>query len=135
MSQNMLTAGDVEYIEDRGPDVIESLRSEIVELRNEVAFVKAIMLRQYSAYQQAFGDAPVVASADSTDKWNAIKQRLAPRMREAVDILLLQGSMKRTQLASALKMDYSNCTKNVIGVLIRQGWVIDNGGNLTLKEI
>lgn len=71
----------------------------------------------------------------SENKWEVIKQRLAPRMREAVDILLMQGSMKRTQLAAALKLDYSNCTKNVVGVLVRQGWIVDNGGNLSLKDI
>ncbi len=133
MSQPLLS-GEVEYMEDRGPDQMEMLRAEVSELRDELNSIKSIMLRQYSAYRQAFGEQTVVSS-DSADKWNSIKQRLAPRMRDAVDILLLQGSMKRTQLASALRMDYSNCNKNVIGILLRQGWLIDNGGNLSLKQI
>src|SRR2546430_5925772 len=47
------------------------------------------------------GNSPQVGG---DQKWEAIKQRLAPRLREAVDILLLQGPMRRTQLAAALKM-------------------------------
>ena len=68
-------------------------------------------------------------------KWEVVKQRLSPRLREAVDIFLTQGHMKRTQLASAMRMDYSNCTKNVIAVLLRQGLLVDNGGQLSLKEL
>jgi hypothetical protein len=134
MPQQLLS-GEVEYIEEeRAPDQVEMLRAEVAELRDELNGIKAIMLRQYSAYRQAFGEQTVVSS-DSGDKWNAIKQRLPPRQREAVDILLLQGTMKRTQLASALRMDYSNCNKNVIGLLIRQGWMLDNNGNLSLKQL
>jgi hypothetical protein len=43
--------------------------------------------------------------------------------------------MRRTQLASAMKMDYSNCAKNVIAVLIRQGLIVERGGMLSLKEL
>lgn len=133
MSQPLLS-GEVEYIEEQGPDQIEMLRAEISDLREELSAIKSVMLRQYGAYRQAFGDQTVVSS-DSADKWGSIKQRLAPRLRDAVDILLLQGTMKRTQLASALKMDYSNCNKNVIQILLRQGWMVDNGGNLSLKQL
>lgn len=130
-----LLSGEVEYVnEERVPDQIEMLRAEIVELRDELNGIKSIMLRQYSAYRQAFGE-QTVTSSDSTDKWVAVKLRLPPRQREAIDVLLLQGSMKRVQLASALKMNYTNCATNVIAVLIRQGWLIDNGGNLSLKQL
>ena len=134
MSQPLLD-GEVEYIDDPGPDPVEMLRAEVAELRDELSAIKSIMLRQYGAYRQAFGEQSTVVSSDGADKWNAIKQRLAPRQREAIEILLLQGSMKRTQLAAAMKMDYSNCTKNVVGILLRQGWLIDNGGNLSLKQL
>jgi len=69
------------------------------------------------------------------DKWTTIKMRLAPKLQQAVDVFLLQGPMKRTQVAAALRMDYSNCTKNVIGVLLRQGLLIENGGVLSLKQL
>lgn len=138
MAQPLLE-GQVEYLEDQDSISLKAdladLRSELNSLREEVEFVKGIFRRQYGAFQKSFGDDPVVDTSDSGDKWAAIKNRLAPRLRQAIDILLLQGSLKRTQLASALKMDYSNCVKNVVQILIRQGLVIDNGGNLSLKKL
>ena len=141
MAQPLLS-GEVEYVEDPGPDVISQLRSEIADmqsglsaLRDEVEAMKSIFRRQYAAFQQVLGDDQVSVSVDTADKWAAIKQRLAPRLREAVDILLLQGSLRRTQLASAMKMDYSNCVKNVVAILVRQGLLVDTGGNLSLKKL
>lgn len=76
-----------------------------------------------------------VTSPSGSDKWDAIKKRMTPRLAGAIDILLVQGGMRRTQLASAMKMDYSNCSKNVITILLRQGLLVDNGGELSLKEL
>jgi hypothetical protein len=130
----MLT-GHQEYIEDSPePTDIELLRAQMGEMQQELDIIKAVLMRQYGAFKVSFGDQAIV-TADATDKWTAIKARMAPRLREAIDVLLLQGSMKRTQIASALKMDYSNCTKNVIGVLKAQGWLVENGGNLSLKVL
>lgn len=131
-----LLSGEQEYIPDQvsEPSEVEMLRQEVAELRADLEKVTTILMRQYGAFKSSFGDQAIITT-DSSDKWTAIKTRMAPRMREAVDVLLLQGSMKRTQLAAALKMDYSNCTKNVIQILIRQGWVIDNSGNLSLKPL
>lgn len=122
---------------------LESQRSDSLRA---VAELRKILLPLHHGLKLVFGEIDAIAPNDGPamyrsapdgngSKWDAIKQRLAPRMREAVDILLMQGSMKRTQLAAALKMDYSNCTKNVVGVLLRQGWLVDNGGNLSLKEL
>lgn len=118
---------------------IQLLHAELAHTRKdcEKAILK-LLSPLYKALRPAFGDLDPVAGLDegsAEGKWEAIKPRLAPRMREAIDILLMQGSMKRTQLAAALKMDYSNCTKNVVGILLRQGWLVDNGGNLSLKEL
>lgn len=118
---------------------IQFLHSELAHTRKDCEkTILRLLSPLYKALRPAFGDADPISGLDgdsSQAKWDAIKQRLAPRMREAVDILLMQGSMKRTQLAAALKMDYSNCTKNVVGILLRQGWIVDNGGNLSLKEL
>ncbi len=136
MSSRPLLTGQQEYIEELPPEPseIDMLRAEVSELRDSVTTMQTILMRQYGAFKAVFGDQAIVTT-DSTDKWAAIKARMAPRLREAIDVLLLQGSMKRTQIASALKMDYSNCTKNVIGVLKAQGWIVENGGNLSLKQL
>jgi chromosome segregation ATPase len=143
---------------------IERLRGQIEDLSNELEVARAeakratqqaaravAKLRQtlgplYNSLQMLFGeidatglaeDAPAgsVGTQAANPKWDTIKARLAPRMREAIDILLIQKTMKRTQLAAALRMDYSNCNKNVIGLLLRQGLLIDNGQGLSLKEL
>jgi hypothetical protein len=131
----MLT-GDQEYVEEPSPvdPTIEALHERMDEMQEELDTIKGILMRQYGAFKASFGDQSIVTT-DAADKWTAIKARMAPRLREAIDVLLLQGSMKRTQIASALKMDYSNCTKNVIGVLKAQGWIVEHGGNLSLKRL
>jgi hypothetical protein len=123
---------DAEHMAE--PTEIEMLRAQLADMQEELNTIKAVLMRQYGAFKAAFGDQAIVTT-DSASKWDSIKQRMAPRLREAIDVLLLQGSMKRTQIASALKMDYSNCTKNVIGVLKAQGWIVENGGNLSLKVL
>lgn len=133
-----LLRGEQEYVEVEDvltePSDIETLRAQVADIQEELNILKGVFLRQYGAFKAAFGDQAIVTT-DSADKWASIKQRMAPRMRDAVDVLLLQGSMKRTQLAAALKMDYSNCNKNVIQILLRQGWMVDNNGNLSLKVL
>lgn len=130
---------------------VAEARRELEVQRSESTRAVGELRRQlsplYTALRMVFGEIDSVLPVDESaptnqaaghgreGKWDAIKQRMAPRLREAVDILLLQGSMKRTQLAAALKMDYSNCTKNVVGIMLRQGWLVDNGGNLSLKEL
>ena len=80
-------------------------------------------------------DLGAIETPAANDKWEPIKKRLPPRQSEAVDILLAQGAMKRTQLAAAMKMNYTNCATNVIAVLIRQGIVIERGGQIELKQL
>lgn len=145
MSQPLLLNGPEPSVDlsDRVSDLeqqVQLLHADLAHTRKdcEKAILK-LLSPLYKALRPAFGDLDPVAGLDSNgaagSKWEAIKPRLAPRMRDAIDILLMQGSMKRTQLAAALKMDYSNCTKNVVGILLRQGWIVDNGGNLSLKEL
>jgi hypothetical protein len=131
-----LLNGEQEYVDDTSPvdPAIDALHVRMDDMQQELDVLKGILLRQYGAFKASFGDA-AIATTDSADKWTAIKQRMAPRLREAIDLLLLQGSMKRTQIASALKMDYSNCTKNVIGVLKAQGWLVESNGQLSLKVL
>lgn len=135
MSSRPMLTGHQEYVEEGSePTELNLLRDQVAELQEEVNVIKGILMRQYGAFKSSYGDQAIVTT-DSADKWIAIKARMAPRLREAIDVLLLQGSMKRTQIASALKMDYANCTKNVIGVLKAQGWLVENNGSLSLKVL
>jgi|SRR5580693_7948194 conjugal transfer/entry exclusion protein len=135
MAQPLLNGvQEPEYLEDSGPDQLEVLRQQIGDLQEDVNALKAILMRQYGEFKAAFSDQAIVTT-DASDKWAAIKSRMPPRHAQAVDVLLLQGSMKRTQIASALKMDYANCAKNVIQVLKSQGWIVEQNGNLSLKQL
>lgn len=135
MNQPLLS-GQQEYVADPSPidPAIEALHERLDDMQDELSTIKRILMRQYGAFKADFGD-QAITTPDTTNKWDSIKTRMAPRMKEAVDVLLLQGSMKRTQLAAALKMDYSNCNKNVIQILLRQGWMVDNNGDLSLKVL
>ena len=128
---------------------VDGLESDVNLLRQQLEhsqkenykIIARLLSPLYKSLKPIFGeieevsDSPSAGSAPAKGVWDDIKQRLAPRLREAVDILILQKTMKRTQLASALRMHYSNCNKNVIGPLLRQGWLVDNGGNLSLKQL
>lgn len=119
----------VTRLEAKVAEMRESVQREAVVL---LLNVLAQAMRDIAAKKYAL-DGPTIAT--DTGKWDAVKSRLAPRLRECIDLLLIQKHMKRTQIAAALKMDYSNCTKNVISVLQRQGLLEDNGGELSLKEL
>jgi hypothetical protein len=131
MSQALLS-GEQEYVEP-GSD-IEALRAQLSQMQEELNTIKGILMRQYGAFKVAFGDQAIVTT-DSADKWTAIKSRLAPRLKDAIEMIQLQGSMKRKQLAAAMKMGYDNCATNVVAVLLRQGWLVENHGDLSLKQL
>lgn len=153
MSNTLLLNGEVEGagLEEiqRLNDRIEELEAELrlarlqaANAKRDAALAMGNLKKQlsplYRALQMVFGELEAVGDdlpQGGGGKWDVVKQRLAPRLREAVDLLLIQGSMKRTQMAAALKMDYSNCTKNVIGALLRQGLLTDDNGQLRLKEL
>lgn len=146
MSQPLLD-GEVEYVEPIRLDAhgerltyledrVASLESQLKQVKRD-AVVTLLQMLSDSMRHIASGkmDIPAMAATRDDNKWDAVKQRMPQRHREAIDVLLLSGSLKRTQLAAALKMDYANCAKNVIAILIRQGWLIDSGGNLSLKQL
>jgi hypothetical protein len=143
MSEQRLLEGEYEETTAFDPmlERISRLEDKVAEMRSTIQRDSVVLLlnvlhqamRDIAAGKYGL-DAPVNSPAGG-DKWQAIKSRLAPRLRECVDLLLIQKHMKRTQIAAAMKMDYSNCTKNVIGALLRQGLLQDNNGELSLKEL
>jgi hypothetical protein len=148
MSQPLLNgAVDAEYVEP-GSDLgnrIEELDSRLDDLESRLILVKrdavamVLNLLSHALKQVAAGkvDISSVASVagDASSKWEPIKKRLQPRLAEAIDIILVQGPMKRDELRVAMKMNYTNCCNNVVLPLVRQGLLIDSGGKLSLKEL
>lgn len=142
MAQPLLN-GEVEYVEDRGADRVELLENRLSSLEASLSRVKrdaVVALLQVladSIRHIASGkmDIPDISSEPSDGKWEAVKSRLQPSHRKVIDVLLLQGAMTRKQISAAVQMNYTNCVNNVIGPLIRQGWLVDNGRDISLKEL
>lgn len=134
-----LLLGEVSPDYPTGPDQLQQLRNQFQEFAQMCGARISELERQVAQIRQglnhAGGDAVSIPTSDNAAKWEQIKRRQPPRLQEAIDVLLLQGPLRRTQLANALKMDYSNCVKNVVGVLLRQGLLIDNGKELQLKQL
>lgn len=143
MSQRLLE-GRTEYVETVSDtqriDELESRLGEVEHAQSVVkrdAVVALLSLLSQALRQVASGkiDLDSIQTEAPAGKWESIKKRLPPKQAAAIDIFLAQGSLKRTQLAAAMRMDYSNCTKNVIAVLVRQGLLIESGGLLSLKDL
>jgi len=139
-----LLEGRQEYVEPvNDTQRIDELESRLAEVEHAQSVVKRdavvalLSLLSQALRQVASGkiDLDSIQTEAPAGKWDAIKKRLPPKQAAAIDIFLAQGSLKRTQLAAAMRMDYSNCTKNVIAVLVRQGLLIESGGLLSLKDL
>src|SRR5580698_3969091 len=98
-----------EYLDEQGPDQITQLHQRIDALEGRLSDVKrdaviaVLNLLAKSLKHVASGEFDideVTTAASSPSKWEPIKKRLAPRLSEAIDIFLAQGSLKRTQLAA-----------------------------------
>lgn len=76
----------------------------------------------------------VEATTEVSAKWDTIKKRNAPRIAEAIDILLAHGTMNMSQLAAALHIGRSNCSGNVLPKLRAQG-LITGGREFRLKDL
>lgn len=145
MAQPLLE-GNVEYMEavtdaEQRIDALESRIAELEGAQHQVkrdAVVALLNLLGQALRQVASGkiDLETLETPSAgPSKWEAIKKRLPPRQAEAIDIFLAQGSLRRTELAAAMKMNYTNCATNVIAVLVRQGLLLDRGGQLQLKDL
>lgn len=162
MSSPLLLEGRQEYVRDQTPELRREIERLVNELRfsqaalqqlqeESQAKTKAIasLRRQlsplYRALQGVFGELEhfdmeidemaVRERAAGNSKWDAIKQRLAPRLQAAIDVFLAQGGLTNSQLAVALKMNRTNCSNNVSGALLRQGLLVKNGNTLSLKQL
>jgi hypothetical protein len=73
-------------------------------------------------------------AAEGGDKWNYWKARFPGRPAEVIDLLLVQGEMNLSQLASVLRCDRSNLSKQAIFKLNKAGLIIKNGNNFSLRK-
>lgn len=149
---NLLLEGQV----DHSAEQIRQLKEQVHDLRQQltmaiherdqarkgiaraVATLRQLLLPYYRTMQVIMGEIEEagIDNAPAADaRWEPIKKRLPPRLRECVELLLAQGSMKRKEIAAAMHMNYTGCVNNVIGRLVREGLVVDNGGKMELKEL
>lgn len=76
-----------------------------------------------------------VSVVSANPKWDAIKARNPGRIAQAIDVLLIHGTMNNSQLAAAMKMNRSNCSNNVVTKLRSMGLIIKNGSELSLRPL
>lgn len=141
MSQPLLNGVYVEAGSDV-QDEITRLESRVTALENLMASVDrraviAVLNVLGAAMREvAAGKYDLSSPSDADDgKWDQIKRGLEPREQKVIDVLLIQKAMSRKQIAAAVQMNYTNCVNNVIGPLVRKGWLVDQGGAIRLKEL
>jgi hypothetical protein len=156
MAQQLLDG----HIDDRDT-IIAGLKAQLAEVREELRMerkksdgiepalkeIQRVTLPFYNILRAVHGEldslgitnsgATVSASTSPAhdSRWDAIKSRLAPRLREAVDVLLVHGRMNTTQLAAALKTSRGNCADNIVQKLKTMGIIIKDGRDYSLKTL
>jgi len=121
----------------------EALRLERIktgQVESGVRELRHVLNPLFAALRKIYGEMDDMGLSNSPvvngdDRWNAIKARLAPRLQAAIDIFLTQGTMTSSALAAALRTSNSNCSTNVVGPLLRQGLLVRNGRELSLKAL
>lgn len=114
---------------------LRQAQDEALAARQAVSGLRRLLAPLWGEVQALRDDSPRTANLQGNSKWAAIKQRLAPRLQDAIDIFLSQGTMTSSALAAALKTSNSNCSTNVVGPLLRQGLLVRNGRELQLKSL
>jgi hypothetical protein len=148
------------HIDDRDT-IIAGLKAQLSEVREELRLERkkseGVMpaleeiqrvtlpffniLRAVHGELDALGIASNGAAARSAatvapdSRWDAIKSRLPPRLRDAIDVLLVHGVMSVSQLAAALKTSRQNCGDNIVKKLKSMGLIIKEGRELSLKQL
>src|ERR1035438_10215818 len=155
MAQQLLDG----HIDDRDT-IIAGLKAQLAEVREELRMerkksagiepalkeIQRVTLPFYNILRAVHGELDALgitnngASASSApvahdSRWDAIKSRLSPRLREAVDVLLVHGRMNTTQLAAALKTSRGNCADNIVQKLKTMGIIIKDGRAFSLKTL
>jgi hypothetical protein len=134
---------------DPRDEELDSLSARVSQLESALATVEAnakrgavvmvLNLLSASLKQVAAGKIDlktVESSASNGDaRWDAIKRGLAPRLAQAIDVLLTHGAKTNSQLAAAMKMDRTNCNNNVTLKLKQMGLIVKNGNEYSVKGL
>jgi hypothetical protein len=150
MSSPLLLNGNV----DNRDETISALRRQLAQMdealrleRIKTGQVEAgarelrhVLSPLYRGLQKIFGELDEAGidgngAAPATSRWELIKQRNPGRIAQAIDVLLLHGTMNTSQLAAAMRMDRSNCGTNVVQKLKSMGLIVKNGNEFSLREL
>lgn len=148
MSSRPLLSGIQEYVQDETPalrseierlvDELRQERSKNAGIENGIRDLRRILSPLYDGLRLIFGEMDAMRVESSpvagNSKWEAIKARYQGRIAEAIDVLLLHGTMNSSQLAAAMKMDRSNLSKNLLPKLSSMGLITRNGRDISLRE-
>jgi len=116
MAQRLLN-GEVEYMEDRGPDVVAKLQEEIAEYQKQVHEAINRLAGQLATIRQglrmAGGDevttVPLGGAPQFDPKWAAWQQKLGASTAPSrvIAAILEHGPLNRSQLRQAAEMGWS----------------------------
>jgi hypothetical protein len=122
-------------------DACRRAESRVAQASHGAAELRHVLSPLYRALQKIFGELDEAGIGDSNasvsggSKWDAIKSRNPGRIAQAIDTLLLHGTMNTSQLAAAMKMDRSNCSNNVVTKMKSMGLIVKNGNEFSLRSL
>jgi len=152
MSQPLLegTYEDIASMPNTRDEELDSLSARVAELESSLAEAESrakreavvtvlnllgAALRQVASGKIEMPPLDVATTTAPSSRWEAIKQRNPGRIAQAVDTLLVHGTMSVSNLASAMRMDRSNCSKNVVTKLRSMGLLVIDGTGFKLKDL
>lgn len=91
-------------------------------------------LKMVFGEMEGIGISSTVPDSRVTAVWNDWKQKLGGHTAKAIDVLLLHGSMNRTQLRLHLRCA-TGTVVNVVAALNKAGLINKNGDQVSLKEL
>lgn len=121
---------------------VKRLETEIANLKQGAMDaarqgVEVMLRRMFGPLHRAtsvlVGDADVEEVSQSDGKWEVIKQRLGPKLAEVIDLLLVQGPMTTSQIASATRSS-GEAARQRMDKLRGQGLVEKNGAHFSLRS-
>lgn len=100
--------------------------------------LRATLAPLYNALRQVFGEIDEMnigeTSASSSPVWDSWKQKLGGKSAEAIDVLMMHGTLNAEQLRFHLRVA-NRTVYNIIGLLNKAGIIHKDGGKISLKDL